>query len=221
MVEQDVLLSWSKASSLLTGYGLNAVGELMADKNSLADAAARYGYPLILKGYSTMVAHKSEHGLVRSGLKNSKQLENNYIELQQTLNSWPGINEIVIQPTVPQGVELVLGARRDPTFGPTVMVGLGGTLVEVLDDVVFGLAPLDLQGAFGMIDRLQFRQLLEGYRGWPVVNKQELAVMLIKLGSLLWEQPDWQEIDLNPVIVATEGLIIVDIRVTFKLESVL
>ncbi|MCL6478871.1 MAG: acetate--CoA ligase family protein [Peptococcaceae bacterium] len=213
MAEQGVLLSWSEANNLLARYGLSAAGEVLDGKNSLTGAVARYGYPLTLKVYSTSVPHKSEHGLIRSGLKNIRQLEKNFIELERMLDSRPGINQIVIQSTVPRGVELVLGARRDPAFGPTVMVGLGGTLVEVLDDVVFGLAPLDLQGAFGMIDRLRFRKLLEGYRGGPLVNKQELASMLIKLGRLLTEQPDLRDIDLNPVIATAQGLAIVDLRI--------
>ena len=109
-------------------------------------------------------------------------------------------------------MELVLGARQDGTFGPVIMIGLGGTLVEVLQDVVFGLAPLDDSEALRLIDRLRCRELLDGYRGMPAVNRQELAEVLTKLGKLIDEHPEIQELDLNPVTVTPQGLQLIDIR---------
>ncbi len=215
-MDENRLLSWTKTRDLLARAGLAVIGEEITDWNSLEEAAARYRYPLILKGYATAVAHKSEHGLVRPGIRNTRQLEKQFNDLSRQLATLPEISQIIIQPVLDRGVELVLGARRDSTFGPTVMVGLGGTMVEIFDDVVFGLAPLEPQTAFSMIDRLRFRKMLEGYRDLPPVNKEELAKMLVKLGNILADYPQVQEIDLNPVIGTPEGLAIVDLRATIK-----
>ncbi len=215
-MDENRLLSWTKTRDLLARAGLAVIGEEITDWNSLEEAAARYRYPLILKGYATAVAHKSEHGLVRPGIRDTRQLEKQFNDLSRQLATLPEISQIIIQPVLDRGVELVLGARRDSTFGPTVMVGLGGTMVEIFDDVVFGLAPLEPQTAFSMIDRLRFRKMLEGYRDLPPVNKEELAKMLVKLGNILADYPQVQEIDLNPVIGTPEGLAIVDLRATIK-----
>ncbi|KUO73397.1 MAG: hypothetical protein APF81_27370 [Desulfosporosinus sp. BRH_c37] len=213
MTENSSLLSWSEAQKLLGSYGISLSGEAVVEVD-VCKVAGKYAFPLVLKGYATFNSHKKEQGLVRLGINNEEELTRVYTELDVQMKGWSGQNEIVLQPTASSGIELVIGARRDPTFGAVLMFGLGGTLVEVLNEVVFALAPLDLQAALAMLERWPRRQLLDGYRGWPTVDRQELATLLIKLGHLISEHLEILEIDLNPVIVGHKGLILVDVRVT-------
>ncbi len=213
MTENTSLLSWSEAQKLLGSYGISLSGEAVVQVD-LNKIAWKYAFPLVLKGYATFSSHKKEQGLVCLDINSEEELTRVYTELDVQMKGWSGQNEIVLQPTAPSGIELVMGARRDPTFGAVLMFGLGGTLVEVLNEVVFAMAPLDLQAALAMLERWPLRQLLAGYRGWPAVDRQELAMLLIKLGQLISERLEIQEIDLNPVIVGRKGLVLVDVRVT-------
>jgi acyl-CoA synthetase (NDP forming) len=96
------------------------------------------------------------------------------------------------------------------------MFGLGGTLVEVLNEVVFAMAPLDVRAALAMLERWPRSPLLDGYRGWPPVNRQELATLIVNLSNLINEHLEIQEIDLNPVIAGPNGLVLIDVRVTVE-----
>ena len=114
------------------------------------------------------------------------------------------------------GVELILGLRRDPQFGPAVLVGLGGVLTEVLDDVAIGLAPLRPAAAEAMLDALRGARLLRGVRGRPPVDRDALVAMLVALGRLGVDRPDVLEVDLNPVIATSIGAIAVDALVVLE-----
>jgi acyl-CoA synthetase (NDP forming) len=114
------------------------------------------------------------------------------------------------------GVELILGLRRDLQFGPVVLVGLGGTLTEVLDDVAIRLAPLDLAAAESMFDDLRGARVLAGVRGRAPVDRAAVASMLVALGRLGVERPDVLEVDLNPVIASEAGAIAVDALVVLE-----
>ena len=114
------------------------------------------------------------------------------------------------------GVELIVGLRRDPQFGPAVLVGLGGTLAEVLDDVAIRLAPLDMTAADAMLDDLRAARLLQGVRGRLPIDRGALASMLVALGRLGVERPDVLEVDLNPVIASATGALAVDALVVLE-----
>jgi acyl-CoA synthetase (NDP forming) len=118
------------------------------------------------------------------------------------------------------GTELIVGMRRDPQFGPAVLVGLGGVLAEFLDDVSVRLAPVSLATALAMLDDLRGAALLRGVRGRPGIDRAAVARMLVALGDLGVERPDIREVDLNPVIagphgaLAVDALVVVDGKVT-------
>lgn len=209
------LLNWLDAQVLLKQYGIALGGETV-ERRDLAAKAAACGYPVVLKGYTAAQTHKKEHGLVKIGLANEQALTNAFAELQTVMASLPGANVVALQPMVLAGLELVVGGRRDATFGPVVMFGLGGTLVEALNDVVFAMAPLDHQRALDLISRWPRVKLLDGYRGMAIVNREELATIVVGLGQLLSEHPDIQEVDLNPLMAGSQGLIPVDARITCK-----
>jgi acetyltransferase len=111
---------------------------------------------------------------------------------------------------VPSGIELIVGLRRDPQFGPVVLVGLGGTLAEVLDDVAIRLAPLGHAAAEAMLDDLRGARVLGGVRGRPAIDRGAVASMLVALGHLGVERSDVLEVDLNPVLATVDGAIAVD-----------
>jgi len=126
------------------------------------------------------------------------------------------VRGLLVEPMVAPGTELILGMRRDPQFGPVVLVGLGGVLAEFLDDVAIRLAPIGQETAMGMLDDLRGGVLLTGVRGRAGVDRAAVARMLVALGDLGLERPDIAEIDLNPVIASPRGAIAVDALVVLE-----
>jgi acyl-CoA synthetase (NDP forming) len=115
-----------------------------------------------------------------------------------------------------RGVELILGLRQDPQFGPAVLLGLGGVLAEILDDVAIRLAPIDAAAAEAMLDDLRGARILRGARGRPAVDRSAIVSMLVALGRLGLDRPDLLEVDLNPVIASASGAVAVDALVVLE-----
>lgn len=187
---------------------------VMAD--AATEAADRLGWPVAVKLDAPGLAHKSDLGGVVLGVGGRKQLE---AALRRVLAAGRDHEPdgVLIQPMAPAGVELIVGARRDAQFGPLVLVGIGGVLAEVLDDVVVRIAPIDVGHARQMLDELRGARLLDGVRGGRGVNKTAVAEVIVALGRALEAHPAWREIDLNPVIagkdaVAVDALIVTDVR---------
>ena len=155
------------------------------------------------------LAHKSGIGAVELGVANPTQLG---AALRRVLAAGRDSDPdgVLIQPMARRGVELIVGGRRDPQFGPLVLVGLGGVDAEALDDVVLGLAPLHADDALGMLARLRHAQILEGARGRRPVNRRAVAALLVALGEAMGRNPGWIEVDLNPVIAGPTDAIAVD-----------
>jgi acyl-CoA synthetase (NDP forming) len=126
---------------------------------------------------------------------------------------------VLVQEEVPRGLELLVGGRRDPSFGPTVLVGLGGVLAELLRDVSIGLAPLALDDARAMIVEGRRAELVRGYRGAAAVDEGALAEILVGVGDLLVERPTIAELDLNPLIASRGRIVAVDALVLVNPES--
>jgi acetyltransferase len=126
------------------------------------------------------------------------------------------VRGLLVEPMAPPGVELIGGLRRDPQFGPVVLVGLGGTLAEVLDDVAIRLAPIDLAAAASMLDDLRGASVLAGVRGRPPIARASLEQMLVALGRLGVERPDVLDVDLNPIIASEGGAIAVDALIVME-----
>jgi len=126
------------------------------------------------------------------------------------------VQGLLVEAMAPTGLELIVGLRRDPQFGPAVLVGLGGVLTVFLDDVSIRLAPLDLVTAAAMLDDLRGAALLHGVRGRPPVDRGALAAMLVALGNLGMARPDILDVDLNPVIAWASGAVAVDALVVLE-----
>jgi acetate---CoA ligase (ADP-forming) len=173
-------------------------------------AAERLGYPVVLKVDAEGLAHKSDAGGVRTDLRDAEAVATAARDLL-ALALPPGASRrgLLVSRQI-AGVELIVGGRRDPSFGPIVLAGLGGILAEALDDVAVRLAPIDEETAFGMLDELRGRRILDGVRGRPGIDREAVARTIVALGRALTDDPTLLEIDLNPVISGPAATVAVD-----------
>ena len=198
-----------------------------ADSREEALRAAReIGFPVALKAAGPEFSHKTEAGGVLLGLKDQAALEEALEELARNLNqSLPTLEgrnpfPVVIQKMVEPGIEVIIGGRQDPVFGPVVLLGMGGVLVEVLGEVALRVGPVDDSEAGRMIQGLKAGAILDGVRGRPGADKEALTGAVSRVARLLTEQPRIREIDLNPVkaLAPGEGLMAVDARLVLEDE---
>ncbi len=151
------------------------------------------------------IAHKTERGLVRLGLGDGEAVREAAEALLGAARPDDGDVELLVAPLIPGPRELIAGALRDPQFGPTVMLGVGGVLAEAVDDVVFRPAPVDRATAEEMIDALRTTMLLGPFRGESAVDRHALATVLVAIGSVITKRDDVESIDVNPLKIATDG----------------
>jgi acyl-CoA synthetase (NDP forming) len=193
--------------AMLADYGVPVVESVRAETLEAAIVAAeRLGFPVAVKTAAPGVQHKSDVGGVRLGVDDSPSLEDAYTDLERRLGP-----QVTVAPMVPAGVEIALGIVRDPQFGPLVLVGAGGVLVEVLKDRLLAMPPLDEVRARSMVDRLKVRQLLDGVRGQPASNIDALAEAVVALSWVAHDLGDHLgALDANPVICGADGCVAVD-----------
>jgi acetate---CoA ligase (ADP-forming) len=202
------------SKQFLGTYGIPAVEEALApDLDTCLQAAARMGYPVVMKGLQPGGVHKTELGLVCLDIRNRTAATRTFKMLMKKMQ---GRGQILVQRQVKGRLELILGLVRDPQFGPCVMIGLGGIMAEVFRDAAFAAAPLSLQEALDLIGRIKGQLLLDGFRGSPPADRNELARLLVALGHIGLAWPRIQEIDINPLIVTDTGMTAVDATVILK-----
>jgi len=206
-----------EAKRVLAALGLAVPPERLVKKAGGLERAARaLGYPLALKLQSPDLPHKSEAGGVRLGLGNSRGLRAAYREMLEAARRHRPelrLHGVLVQRMAPRGVEMIVGAVRDETFGPVVMAGAGGIMTELFQDVSYRLAPVDEATAREMLRELKCARLLAGFRGAPAADAQALARLIVRISAFAAEyRTSVREIDLNPVIVhgAGAGCSIVD-----------
>ncbi len=218
-------LTEGEAKRLLAAYGLPVTREAPAATADEAVAAARaIGFPVVLKGVSRAVVHKSDLGLVRLNLRDEAALRAAFADVTAALEqAAPGAAEgCVVQEMARGEAELFLGATHDAQFGPMVIVGAGGILVEFLQDVRMAPAPVSATTARAMIEGLRVAPLLHGLRGRPPADIDAAAAALMRLSFLAADLgPRLVELDVNPLILraAGQGAIAVDARATLKEET--
>ena len=214
-------LSERDSLTFLAAAGI-AVTELVAvrDASEAVTTARRMGRPVALKLDATGVVHKSEVGGVAVGLSGDDAVYAAALSmLDGARRRGLDVRGLLVQPMAPPGLELILGVRRDPLFGASVLVGLGGVLTEILDDVAIRLAPVTPRVAMSMLDDLRGRPLLDGVRGRPGVDRAAIAEMLVALGRLGADRPDVLEVDLNPVIASATAALAVDALVVLEQDG--
>ncbi|MDT4899729.1 MAG: hypothetical protein QOJ78_659 [Pseudonocardiales bacterium] len=196
---------------LLGHYGVPVCRQQVVHSvDEAARAGRELGYPVAAKLAAAGV-HKSELGGVRLDLRDAAALRHAYRELAAV--SPDPLAGVLVQPMLGQGTEIIVGVVRDPQFGPLVMLGGGGVLVDLLDDRAFRLAPLAAAEADAMIGELQLARLLDGYRGAPVVCRLALRDVLVRIAALAADRPEIAELDVNPLVGTGDGLIAVDARI--------
>jgi len=200
---------------LLQTFGVATAAARLAKTADEAVAAAQaLGYPVVLKIESPDILHKTEAQGVALNLVDEVAVRNAFIALTANAKQYKAdarIAGVLVQETARGDVELVIGLKRDPTFGPVVMVGLGGVLIEVFKDVVFRAAPVTEAEALRMLDELKSRVILDGVRGKPPVNKTALAQMISAVSRFgAAAGPRLAELDLNPVLAGPQSVTAVD-----------
>ncbi len=217
------VLTEHRTKALLAGYGLPVAAESLAGSAAEAAAiAARLGFPVVLKIQSPDIPHKTEADGVRLNLSSAVEVTAAHDAIIAAAKAYkPGavIEGVLVQKMAPKGVELVLGMVNDPTFGPVMMVGSGGTAVELLGDVAHGLAPLAAEEAEEMIRSLKLSPLLTGFRGAKPLDVGKIAELLSRLSQIAADHRDRiQEMEFNPIIIHADGsgLTIADALITLK-----
>ncbi|MFB8133641.1 acetate--CoA ligase family protein [Streptomyces mirabilis] len=201
-------LSEHAAKQLLRAYGIRVPREqLVTSAAAAVRAASLVGYPVVMKASGAQIAHKTELGLVKIGLTSASQVRDAYRELTD-IARYEGISldGVLVCQMVERGVEMVVGVTHDQLFGPTVTVGLGGVLVEVLRDAAVRVPPFGEDQARGMLGELRGRALLEGVRGGPPVDVDALVEVVMRVQRMALELgDDIAELDINPLMVLPRG----------------
>jgi acyl-CoA synthetase (NDP forming) len=208
-------LTEREAKAALAAYGIPVVGErLVASAEEAVRAAGELGLPAVLKAESPDLLHKTEAGVIRLNLKTEADVRAAYqaiVDAAGRVSPPPRLHGVLVQPMVPAGTEVMIGARIDPLFGPLVVVGLGGILVELLKDSSVALAPVSHGEALAMLARLKGAPLLRGFRGSEPVDEDALADVICRVSEFIADQREVVgELDLNPLICAGSRLVAVD-----------
>jgi acyl-CoA synthetase (NDP forming) len=194
---------------VLAALGLRVpAGELARNAEAAVKVADRIGYPVAMKAQAAKLEHKTEAGGVVLGVADADEVRKVWTTLHQNVErAQPGLklDGVLVEAMSPRGLELVVGARRDPRWGPVVMVGLGGIWVEALGDV--RLMPPDLTEAeiVEELGKLKTAKLLQGFRGSPPVDIKAVAAAAAAVGRLMRARPDIAEVDVNPLMVHAAG----------------
>lgn len=205
--------------ALLTEHGIPVVEDrLCSTAQEAVSAAEALGYPVVLKVVSGEILHKSEVGGVRLGLATAGAVAQAFDAIVEAVsNAAPGadVRGVMVAPQVPRDCELVVGGLVDPTYGPMVMVGLGGVFVEVLEEVAFGLAPTTPEAAAGLLAQTKADRLLDGFRGSEPVDRRVVADVVARVGALIAAGAGVIEsIEINPLVAHGSSVTALDARVT-------
>jgi acyl-CoA synthetase (NDP forming) len=217
------LLTEVEAKEVLKQAGISVVETRLAtSKDEAVSISQELGFPVVLKIASSDVVHKSDAGGVKLGLETAEQVGKAYDEIMAAIKkAYPQakIQGVSVQKMARPGVEVIVGMSKDAQFGPVLMFGLGGILVEILKDVSFRIVPLVKRDAAEMIRDIKGYPLLEGYRGQEPVDVANLENMILKVSDFVEKHPEIKELDLNPIFAYKDGAVAVDARIVLEDES--
>jgi len=214
--EGRTTLTEYESKQILASYHLPVTREeLVSSPEDLLKAADQIGYPLVIKGCSAEMAHKTEKGLIRVDVRNAAEATTAFREISTATNG-ASDGAVLVQQLVKGKRELVVGLIRDAQFGPCVMFGLGGIFTEILKDTVFRVAPLEKQDALEMMQEIKAAKILEAIRGMAAADKDMLAEMLMTVGRIGIENDRIKEIDINPVIISGGKPVAVDALIVLR-----
>jgi acetyltransferase len=209
-----------EAKRLFALHGASVSRDLLAQSaDEAVEIAAKIGGDVVLKIVSPNILHKTEAGGVHVKLRTPEEIRQAYreiIESAKNYNSDADVWGVLVSPMAAEGVEVIIGTKYDDQFGPVIMYGLGGIMVEILKDVSFRVIPLASSDARKMIEETKSFPILNGSRGKPPLDKKAITKLLTLCSEIVLAYPEIAEMDLNPVIVHQQGLSIVDARVILK-----
>jgi acyl-CoA synthetase (NDP forming) len=218
--EKRKFLLEPEAKTVCMEYGIPVTKYKLAKNEAEAIKFAEHvGFPVVLKIVSPDIIHKSDVGGVMIDLKTAKDVREAYRQILANVKKHKADAKIIgllVQEMAPSSTEVIVGAIKDPQFGPTVMFGLGGIFVEVLKDVTFRVAPITEEEACEMITEVRAYPLLKGYRNTPPADIDAIVKILLKTSRLVMEHQEIKELDLNPIIVYKKGAKAVDARIILE-----
>ncbi|MGA2309392.1 MAG: acetate--CoA ligase family protein [Candidatus Bathyarchaeia archaeon] len=210
----------TEAKAVCIEYGIPVTKfDLAKSEEEAVKFANAIGFPTVLKIVSPDIIHKSDIGGVIVGLKNADDVREGYNRILQNVkkhDSKAKIVGVLVQEMAPPSTEVIVGAIKDPQFGPAIMFGLGGVFVEVLKDVTFRVAPITEDDACEMISEVKAYPLLKGYRNTPPADIDAITKILLSTSRLVTDHMEIKELDLNPVIVYEKGAKTVDARIILE-----
>ena len=206
-----------EAKQLLAEAGVPVIeAQLASSRDDAIDLAGKLGSPAVLKIVSPQISHKSDVGGVKLDLGTAAEVGEAYdaiVAAARRAEPDAAIDGVSVQPMAKPGIEVIMGMTVDAQFGPVLMFGLGGILVEVLKDVAFRIVPITTRDAHQMVRDIQGFPVLEGYRGQEAADLPALEGLLLRLSEFVEAHPDVAELDLNPVFAYPEGAVAVDARI--------
>ena len=209
-----------EAKELLSLHGGMVCQDCLAQSPEQAVAmAAGFDEKVVMKIVSADILHKSDAGGVRLNLKKPDDIRNAYMEIIGNAREYDpdaNIKGILVAPMANEGLEIIIGTKHDDQFGPVIMFGIGGIMVEVLKDVVFRVLPISPYSARNMVDEIKSVKLLNGFRGQPAVDRKAIQRLLLTVSEIIGAYPEIQEMDFNPVLAYEEGLNVVDARIILR-----
>jgi acyl-CoA synthetase (NDP forming) len=210
----------SEAKIVCMDYGIPVTKfELAKSEEEAVKSADKIGFPVVLKIVSPDIVHKSDVGGVELDLRDAGSVRHAYQRIMKNVkrhNAKAKIVGMIVQEMAPAGTEVIVGAVKDPQFGPAMMFGLGGIFVEVLKDVTFRIAPVDEGEAREMISEVKAYPLLKGYRNLPPADIDAIVRILVDASTLVTDHEEIKELDLNPVLVYKKGAKTVDARIILE-----
>lgn len=211
-------MTFDESSVLFSKYGLKIDGIFVKTKNNLERVVKKINYPWAIKISDERIIHKTDVSGVKININSLKEAEEAWVEIESSIKKiYPNIilNGFVVQP-MKKGIEVIIGAKRDNSFGPVILFGMGGIFVEIYKDAVTRLAPIDLNEAKKMIDEVKGSAILKGARGAKKVDINGLANIIAVLSKIMIKESKIMEIDLNPIIAGVDGNHLVDARIMLK-----
>lgn len=212
------LLNEYESKKLLEAYGIPVVKtEIARSAEEAGKLAADFKFPVVLKLHSNTVTHKTDVGGVKLNLQNAREVQQAFEEIKRSVTEKAGaaaFEGVTVQEMVKmEGYEVILGSSVDPQFGPVLLFGSGGQLVEVYKDRALGLPPLSSTEARRMMGRTRIYKALQGVRGRKPVNQEALELLMVRFSSLVSQEPWIKEIDINPLLASDERIVALDARV--------
>jgi len=213
--EGRTTLSEYESKQVLAFYQIPVTREILVkDVKDLNKATQEIGYPLVIKGCSSMISHKTEKDLIKIDIRNNNEAGSAFEEIITSMDS--ADKAVLVQELVKGKRELVVGMTRDAQFGPCVMFGLGGIFTEILKDISFRLAPMERRDAIEMMQEIKGHKILDAVRGMEAADLDILANMLINVGRIGVENDSISEIDINPVVISGSKSVAVDALVVLN-----